>query len=403
MIKERLSCRISKGKLLDVLDLGKIPFSSFPNIGDPSPPLLPLKLCLNPDSGLVQLRHTIDPDQMYSEYWYMSGVNQSMRDALKSIAEQGVIRTKKRLEKGDIVVDIASNDGTLLSAYPDFLYRVGIDPAKNIKPKHCDLHINTYFSREAYEKVLGDRKAEIVTSIAMFYDLEDPIQFSKDVFQILKPDGLWIIELSYLPTMLERNSFDTICSEHIEYYSLQSMEYILNRSGFCVEDVELNDVNGGSFRIYIRKKGFEKETQAVRDMREAEKKLSLTNPSIYIEFAKRVETNKREILSFLERMRKSGKKVIGYGASTKGNTILAYYGIGPDLISHVADRNPIKYGRTTVTGIPIISEDQAREMSPDYFFAFPYHFMKEFLFRETEFLKRGGKFVSPIPSLTIIP
>ncbi|MES2273179.1 MAG: class I SAM-dependent methyltransferase [Chlamydiota bacterium] len=401
--KERSTCRISGGKLVDVLDLGKLPFSCFPSIDELPPKSLPLVLSFNSDSGLLQLRHTVNPDEMYNQYWYMSGVNQSMKDALKSIVVQAMARRKNLLQSGDIVVDIASNDGTLLSAYPESLYRIGIDPAKNIKPKNCNLYINTYFSAEAYRRQMGDRKAEIVTSIAMFYDLENPIQFAKDVYQILKPDGLWIVELSYLPTMLERNSFDTICSEHLEYYSLQSMEYILIRSGFLVEDVELNDVNGGSFRLYIRKEDFARPTQAVAEMRESEKTLKLTDPQTYKTFASRIKRNKKEMIDFLKTQKEMGKKVIGYGASTKGNTIMSYYGLGPDLISFVADRNPIKYGRTTVTGIPIISEDEARRMNPDYFLAFPYHFMNEFIHREADFIQRGGKFISPIPQLTIFP
>lgn len=399
-LTERTTCRISKGPLVDIFDLGKLPISSFPDPSEKEPEHHPVVLSLNEESGLVQLRHTVDPDEMYSQYWYMSGVNASMKQALKSIVEEALRRTKT-LQAGDIVVDIASNDGTLLSFYPDHLFRIGIDPAKNIRPKNCNLHINTYFGAEAYIAHMQERKAKIVTSIAMFYDLEDPIQFAKDVSAILDPEGIWIIELSYLPTMLERNSFDTICAEHLEYYSLCSIEYILKRAGMEVEDVALNDVNGGSFRLYIRHKGKAIETQAVKEIRQKEQEYNLTEPSTYRSFASRVEKNKQEMIAFLQEQKKIGKKVIGYGASTKGNTILAHYGIGPDLLSFVADRNPIKWGRQTVTRIPIISEEEARAMNPDYFLAFPYHFMKEFLQRESEFLQAGGKFISPIPQLTV--
>ena len=400
---ERTTCRVSNTPLIDILDLGDLPLSYFPTPEEPTAEALPLKLSLSLESGLIQLRHTVDPDQMYDQYWYMSGVNQSMTLALKSIVDQALLRTRSELKANDIVLDIASNDGTLLSAYPDYLFRVGIDPAKNIKPKCCNLHVNTYFSAEAYQQHLGDKKAKIVTSIAMFYDLEDPIKFATDVSKILELEGLWIIELSYLPTMLEKNSFDTICSEHLEYYSLEAIEYILDHSGLQVEDVELNDINGGSFRLYIRHKGFAKETQAIRDMRTNEKSMRLKDIQTYFDFATRVEKNKAEMVAFLQTQKKLGKKVIGYGASTKGNTILAYYGIGPDLVSYVADRNPIKWGRQTVTRIPIISEEEARKMQPDYFLTLPYHFMDEFLVRETEFINKGGKFVSPIPCLTILP
>jgi hypothetical protein len=396
---ERKSCRASNGPLVDVFDLGKLPLSCFPQTNNEKPAPLPLNLCLNEESGLVQLRHTFDPEEMYSEYWYMSGINQSMKLALKSIVDQAMERVGVELSSGDIVLDIASNDGTLLSAYPEDLYRVGIDPAKNIKPKNCDLHVNTYFSAEAYKEKLGDKKAKIVTSIAVFYDLEDPVKFSRDVAEVLQPGGLWIIELSYLPTMLENNAFETICSEHLEYYSLQSVEYILERAGLEVEDVELNDVNGGSFRLYIRHKGMVKETPSVAVMRDKEKAMNLTKREPYEAFARRVEQNKAEMIEFLKKAKAEGKKVLGYGASTKGNTLMAYYGIGPDLVSHVAERNPIKWGRHTVTGIPIISEEEMRSMEPDYLVAFPYHFMSEFLEREKALLDKGCQFVSPIPNL----
>jgi hypothetical protein len=396
---ERKICRVAKSELLEVLDLGWLPISCFPLPTDALPPASPVKLCLNPESRLLQLQHTVDPDEMYSQYWYMSGVNQSMKLALKSIVEQALARSN-RLTQGDIVLDIASNDGTLLSAYPDSLFRVGIDPAKNIQPKACNLHINTYFSKSAFQSVLGSKQAKIVTSIAMFYDLEDPVSFARDVAEILAPRGLWIIELSYLPTMLERNSVDTICAEHLEYYSLQSIEYILSRAGLKVEDVELNDVNGGSFRLYIRHAHEASETPAVRQMREKEAALRLDQMEPYLAFRDRIEKNKQDMIHFLQEQKRLGKKVIGYGASTKGNTIMAFYGLGPDLLPYVADRNPIKWGRQTVTRIPIISEEEARKMAPDYFLAFPYHFMPEFLSREEAFLKRGGRFVSPIPHLT---
>lgn len=397
------SCRISGSPLKTVFDLGELPISCFPMPSDPEPEKHPVVLALSEESGLVQLAHSVDPDEMYSQYWYMSGVNQSMKDALKSIVDQALARSRIPVEKDDIVVDIASNDGTLLSAYPTYLYRVGIDPAKNIKPANCDLHINTYFSAAAYKEKLGNKKAKIVTSIAMFYDLDDPISFAKDVAQILDTEGLWIIELSYLPLMLERNSFDTICAEHLEYYSLTAMEYILDRAGLQAEDIELNDVNGGSFRIYIRHNGKAIESKALKSMRSKEKMDMLDQSSVYYAFAARVQQNKEEMIRFLEEQKRLGKKVIGYGASTKGNTIMAYYGIGPDLVPFVCDRNPIKWGRQTVTRIPIISEEEARNMNPDYFLAFPYHFMDEFLRRECDFIANGGKFISPIPNITFYP
>lgn len=399
-ITERKKCRVSGGELIDVFDLGELPSSCFPLPSEPDPQKTPLLLCLNPESGLVQLRHTVDPDEMYNHYWYQSGINQSMNLALESIVKEVLNRVK--LQNHDIVVDIASNDGTLLSKYPESFYRVGIDPAKNIKPKCCDKHINTYFSEKAYFSSV-EKKAKVVTSICVLYDLDDPIQFAKDVKSILMEDGLWVVEMSYLPTMLERNGFEAIVNEHIEYYSLQAVEYILDKADMKVEDIEFNDVNGGSFRLYIRHKGKENVTSAVLETREREKTLKLDRVETYKAFADRINKNKKEMIEFLQKQKDNNKLVIGYGASTKGNTIMSYYGIGTELVPYVADRNPNKFGRQTVTRIPIISEDAARDMKPDYFLAFAYHFMDEFLFREKEFLDRGGKFISPNPVLNILP
>lgn len=398
LFTERQTCRVSGGPLIEVLDLGELPISCFPGINEQLPERYPVKLCLNEESGLVQLKHTVDPDFMYKEYWYMSGVNDSMTKALASIVEQAILRTGR---KAKTVLDIACNDGTLLKAYSGRYERIGIDPS-NLVPDYCDHFINDYFSEEVYRKEMGGKQADIITSIAMFYDLEDPLSFTKDVASILAKDGLWVIELSYLYSMLENNAFETICAEHLEYYSLQSIEYILNKAGLEVEDVEVNDVNGGSFRLYIRHKDYVRPTQAVVKLRELEKNVGLLECDTYRAFSERVEVNKSRIINFLHKAKKNKDLVLGYGASTKGNTIMAYYGIDEELMPFVADRNPIKIGRKTVTGIPIISEVEARKLNSEYFFVFPYHFMWEFMNREKDFLMSGGKFISPIPHLRFI-
>lgn len=400
-IIERKTCRISGGEIEEVFSLGEQPFSSFPLPSDELPKKYPLVLSLNKDSGLVQLKHTLDPDEMYSKYWYLSGINNSMKVALKDIVDNATNRVF--LKDGDVVIDIASNDGTLLSNYSKNVIKVGIDPAKNITPINCDYHINTYFSATAYKEIMKETKAKIITSICVLYDLEDPVKFAQNIGEILHEDGIWIAEMSYLPMMLERNSFETIVSEHIEYYSLEAIEYILSKTCLKIEDVELNEVNGGSFRIYVRHAGKEKESNALHILRKNEKQLKLKEVDTYKQFAERIEKNKIEMIDFLKKQKELGKLVIGYGASTKGNTMMSYYGIDKDLVPFVADRNSMKFGRETITRIPIISEQEARDMNPDYFLVFAYHFMPEFIEREKDFIDRGGKFISPIPTLTILP
>lgn len=400
-IKERNTCRVSGGPLIEVFNLGNLPISCFPLPGDRDIGCSPLVLCLNEESGLVQLKHTIDPDALYREYWYMSGVNQSMRDSLGDIVNKTIPRVV--LNSDDIVVDIASNDSTLLSFYSKDVTRVAIDPS-NIKPNpdNYDHYINDYFSADRYFDVIGNKKAKIVTSICVMYDLEDPVSFANDVKKILSDDGIWVIEMSYLPTMLQRNSFETIVAEHIEYYSLKSIEFILDIAGMKVEDVELNDVNGGSFRLYVRHLGKQNTAQPVLQLRQAEAEQNLNDPEVYINFANRINQNKHDLLEFLNEQKNAGCLTIGYGASTKGNTIMSYYGIDSKLLPYVADRNPIKFGRQTVTRIPIISEQEARNLSPNYFLAFAYHFMDEFIKRENDFINQGGKFVVPAPRLRVI-
>ncbi len=401
-ITEKNICRVTGGELSEVFNLGSLPNSCFPLPHEPHPEKTPLILCLNQESGLVQLKHTIEPDELYKEYWYMSGINSSMTLALKNITDKA--KELIDLKPGDVVLDIASNDWTLLKNYPHYVQRVGIDPS-NIKPSvkltDNDVFINDYFNADVYN-VKINKKAKIVTSVCVLYDLDNPIKFAKDVKEVLDKDGIWIAEMSYLPFMLERNSVETICAEHLEYYSLQSMEYILNKAGMAVEDIEFNQVNGGSFRLYIKHVNKANPTLAVINTRFKEAKLRLDDLNIYKEFANRIENNKKEMLAFLATQKELGKLVLGYGASTKGNTMMSYYGIDKTLIPYVADRNPIKHGRETVTRIPIISEQDMRDMKPDYLLVFAYHFIDEFITREQEFLKSGGKFIVPIPKLKLL-
>jgi len=256
----------------------------------------------------------------------------------------------------------------------------------------------------------------VLTSIAMFYDLEDPNQFVSDVYKVLDQQGLWIIQMSYLPLMLKQMAFDNICHEHLEYYSLQSLSYLLERHNFKVVDCQLNDINGGSYRIYIRKKDANPllfstaQYRDVADFRvqsilEYEKSLRLDQPETYIKYFEEMKKIKQQTLDFLKQEKAKGKKILGYGASTKGNTLLQWYDINHQnkLIEKIAERNPDKWGKVTIgTNIPICSEEEARTENPDYLFVLPWHFRYEFLKRETDFLERGGKFIFPLPKFEVV-
>ncbi|MCL4786989.1 MAG: methyltransferase domain-containing protein [Verrucomicrobia bacterium] len=359
--------------------------------------------------GLVQLRHSVPPRILYRAYFYRSGVNQTMRDHLAGISQMAEDTVK--LQAGDLVVDIGCNDGTLLNSYrTKGLRKLGIDPATNIieHARKSGLQVvNDFFSADALRSVYPDEKAKVITSIAMFYDLENPHKFVSDIKTSLHERGIWILELSYLPLMLKMNSFDTICHEHLEYYSLAPMERLFAEHDLEVVDVTLNDINGGSFRIAVGHKGKVAPSAEARDrvqtLRLQEFELALDTDAPYAEFRKNIETIRKDLRAFLAKAKKQKKLVHGYGASTKGNTILQYCGVTPDLMPAVADRNPVKWGSYTIgTNIPIISEEDSRKKKPHYYVTLPWHFMTEFKKREADFLKRGGKFVSPMPEVHVV-
>jgi SAM-dependent methyltransferase len=358
--------------------------------------------------GLVQLRHSFPSDIMYSEYWYLSGVNQTMRDALAQISAK--TQDFVQLAAGDIVVDIGCNDGTLLHSYQvPKLDRVGFDPAQNINTANDQFtRVPTYFNAASFRAVRGDKKAKVVTSIAMFYDLENPNQFTAEVASILDDNGIWILQMADLPNMLRANMFDNICHEHLCYYHLAPLEQLFKAHGLRLVDIEMNFVNGSSYRLYIRKENGPEPTADARariaKVRFDEFNLALDTDAPYETFKQNIERNKHDLLFFLNQAKQQGKKVFAYGASTKGNVLLQYCGITPELVPFAADRNPKKWGcKTLGSDLPIISEEDARAKQPDYFLVLPYHFLDEMLVRERAFTDRGGKFIVPVPSVRLVP
>ncbi len=411
---ERNACRVcGNAKMESILSLGNLYISDFTDTGE-GQDIIPMELVLcNPEKGgcgLLQLKHTVPGDNLYRNYWYKSGVNQSMKIALKDIVEKG--EKLVDLKAGDIVVDIGANDGTTLRAYSNpHLLRVGFEPAKNLLEDAkvgTTKILNEYYNYRAFHREFGTKKAKVISSIAMFYDLDDPNQFVDDVRNALDPRGVFIIQMAYLPMMLESNAFDNIVHEHLEYYSLQSLENLLNRHGLQVFDMETNDVNGGSFRVYIQHEGagfkpLSENKGKLERFRNEEQKLKLNTKQPYQEFANRVELLKKKCVEFIDVERQKGKKVFVYGASTKGNTLLQYYGLDSDKIEAAAERNPAKYGMKTIgTKIPILSEQECRDRKPDYFLVLPWHFKSEFVRRETDFLQSGGKLIFPLPEFEVV-
>ncbi len=415
-IVEQKKCRISGEPLVQLFSLGALHVSDFlPKNEEPHFDTVELKLCLAKKSGLVQLSHTTPGDIMYRKYWYKSGTNATMTKELEDIAilTQKIVHTKK----DDIFVDIGCNDGTLLKFLSKDFIRIGFDPNdyKEESGVFADIIVNDYFSKKAYEKTkFGKKKARIITSIAMFYDLEHPHDFVEDIRGILDKNGLWVIQMSYLPLMLQQLAFDNICHEHVEYYSLTALKYLLDQHQMTIVDCHVNDVNGGSFRIFVRRNDADETTFATAPYRDVakyrvnsilsyEKTLKLSQPEIYKDFYKKILNLKEQTLTFIKKEKKKGKTIWGYGASTKGNTLLQWFGLDNSLIDGIAERSPSKYGMKTIgTNIPIYSEEEMRKAKPDYLLVLPWHFISEFIVREKKFLEEGGKFIVPCPQFEII-
>jgi hypothetical protein len=404
-------CRVSGSRnLVSVLDLGEQSLTGlFPLPTDPPVPTGRLELLWCPDSGLLQLANSFDPDQLYGDsYGYRSGLNQSMVDHLMSKADY--LSRLVGLSSGDLVLDIGSNDGTLLKSYKTpGLKKLGIDPTgtkfKEFYPADAIL-VPDFFSRDKFVSAVGTAKARIITSIAMFYDLEDPVAFAQAVFDCLADDGVWHFEQSYLPSMLRQNSYDTVCHEHVEYYSLTAVMAILERAGLEATNVVMNMVNGGSFAVTAAKtgrSGRREKPAVVQWLLEQEKRIGLGTPRPFRDFEERVFEHRQSLRALILALVADGKTIVGYGASTKGNVILQFCGLTVNEIPCIADVNPDKFGRVTPgTSIPIVSEQEARAMNPDYFLVLPWHFKAGILKREAEFLARGGQMIFPMPEIEIV-
>jgi hypothetical protein len=401
-------CRVSGSRnLIPVLHLGEQELTGvFPRPGE-AVTRGPLELVWCPDSGLLQLGHSFDPSEMYGEnYGYRSGLNASM---VRHLTQK--IRFLEKLvdlKPGDTVLDIGSNDCTSLKAYQtQSLKRIGIDPTglkfKTYYPDDVAL-VPDFFSAANFRKVNG-APARVVTSIAMFYDLDDPIAFARDIASILAPDGVWHFEQSYMPAMLRTTSYDTICHEHLEYYSLEVVKTILDAADLRLVDVQMNGINGGSFAVTAaRKTSALKANEPVIDwLLGQEERMGLGTVRPFREFEDRVFRHKADLVRLLQALAADGKTVLGYGASTKGNVTLQFCGVTAKELPAIAEVNTEKFGRVTPgTHIPIISEAEAKAMKPDYFLVLPWHFKEGILQREQEYIAQGGKFIFPFPEIEII-
>ncbi len=400
-------CRICKNPdLTDIINIGnQVITSRFPLYGDFSTPTTPIVLSLCKECSLVQLKYSTNASEMYEyEYGYRSGISNTMREHLKTYQEE--IISKITLEEGDTIVDIGSNDSTMLQYYDRKFKRIGVDPTgKQFKQYYGEVElIPNYFTENNFRSVYSDLRPKIVSSISMFYDLPDPVQFAKDIHSILDDNGIWTCEQSYIITMLRRNSIDTICHEHLEYYSLTAIKKIADMANFKIIDVKFNECNGGSFRIYFAKQNcklYEEATNVITKIIEDEDNYKIRDPSLYFKFLNNCDVEVLKLNKFIDTVNKCGQKIYIYGASTKGNCLLQYGKIDEGKIKYAVERNLNKVGKMTSTGIGIISEETMRSNPPEYLLVLPWHFRDEIIKREDEFLEKGGQLIFPFPHFEI--
>ena len=407
--KEINICRIcNSDSLKEILKLGdQFLTGVFPKNINEDITSGPLTLVRCESCGLVQLKHSYSLEEMYGEnYGYRSGLNASMVRHLQNKIEY--LEKNYKPTNNDLVIDIGSNDATSLKAYSGNFRKVGIDPTgEKFKKYYIDgiELIPDFFTYESFNKYYPESKAKIITSISMFYDLENPNTFVSDIKKSLDVNGIWHFEQSYMPAMLRTNSYDTICHEHLEFYSFKVIVDLLEKHGLKVIDVQTNAINGGSFAVTAThiNSTLKVNTPIINWMLKQEERMKLETEIPYSDFEKNVLQHKEDLVTLINNLVADGKKIAGYGASTKGNVLLQYCNFSVNEIFCIADVNEDKHGSYTPgTKIPIVSEKVARELKPDYFLVLPWHFKHSILEREKDFIQNGGKFIFPLPVIEII-
>lgn len=404
---------VSGATLEPLFSLGELYVSDFLKEGEePKGPPCEMALGFDPVSKAVQLTKQPDSDLMWgSMYYYRSAVNPAMQEALGDLANK-TCKSIPESDKKTVYLDIASNDGYLLSTVDKNKYqRVGIDPSDYPEAKdNTDVNIQEYFSAKAFKNA-GFTKASRISCAACFYDVDNPLDFLKDVHEILEDDGLFTLQVSYTPANILQTEIGVICHEHLSYYNLTSLKWMLDRTGFVIRDIELNNVNGGSIRLYLQKEGAANNylTPADKDISRIrvesllawEESAGFNDPQTYKDFYEQMLALKNETVDFIKKAKSEGKSIWGYGASTKGNTLLQFFGIDHTLIDGIAEKQDFKWGRHTIgTNIPIYSEEDMRKAQPDYLLVLPWFFRDTFIKREQDYLKKGGTMIFPAPTFS---
>lgn len=410
------SCKSSK--VIDVLSLGKQYLSDFRE-DEKKPPMYSLDLMYCQECHFVQLKESAPLSEMYTpRYGFKSGVNDTIRADLNSIVKQACSYIENNAVEETLgmemshyinrstVIDIGANDGTLLSNFGRDFYKIGFEPVKKLADEcmtYADYVVNDFFSLEKAREALRERQADIITSISMFYDVEDPDRFVREVKEILAPEGVWIIQQNYLLATLQSNAYDNICHEHIGYHSLLSLNHLFNRYDLEVVDVSTSTMNGGAIKTVVRHKGVSPVQESVEQQLRLEIEAGIDKVETYKAFSERVKMLSAKLHALVKSINEKGKRVYIYGASTRGGTIWQDAHLDVNLIPCAVDRNPDKVGKKIASiGVPIISEQQARMEKPEYMFVSIWFFKDEVTKREAEYIKGGGTLIFPLPELTLV-
>ncbi len=389
------SCRAcGNTDLKTVFDMGELKINAFMDKPNTDVGSAPLTLVHCNECDLIQLDHSVREEDLYKNYWYLSGLNKKIVDNLQSITQ--ALMDIVPMSEGDIAVDIGANDGTLLSFYPDSVYTVGVDPAQNIHSeleKNCNKMIGDFFTKDNFDAAMGKGTlAKIITTVAMFYDLDDPNSFVRGIKDTLHPEGVWLCQLMTARPMLDTNDIGNVIHEHIEYYTYKSLVYLMEKHDLEIFEVRENDINGGSYQLFIRHR--------ISDSVEYTESIDATTIA---QWQTDMEKNRTETVDFLKQEVANGKTVYIMGASTKGNTIMQYYGLDSDLISGAAEIHPDKIGKYLVgSSIPIVHEDEAKSKA-DYFLVLPFHFRELFVNKILkDWIDEGGKLIFCTPKFEVV-
>jgi SAM-dependent methyltransferase len=402
-------CRNCKNnKFFNLLSLGKISFtgkfskSFFDNI-----PKAYLNLVMCKKCRLVQLDRNFNPKYLYGkDYGYRSGINKTMTEHLKKTVKKCSALAK--LKANDSVLDIASNDGTLLNFYKKKTVTVGVDPLVNKYKsyyKKISYKISNFFQINDIKKLNLKKKFKIISALSVFYDLKDPNRFIKGIKECLDENGIIVLEHADLFSIIKNNLFDTICHEHLEYYSSKVIIEMMNFNGLKVFDHEFNNINGGSSRYYIchQKAKYKTKKKKINKLLSEESKIGVHSKKIFKIFFAKILHEKTKLNKLIKEINNKKLTIHGYGASTKGNVLLQFCDIGNKEVNYIADRNPLKYNLFTPgTKIKIISENYSRRLKPDYYLVLPWHFKKEILIREKKIREKGTKLIFPLPKMQVI-